>query len=131
MYRQWPFFTTVIDNCEMALFKVDLNIFEHYSTLVEKEELRSRFCGIIRDEYERTRKSLLALTGKEEILGGNQNLLRTLSGRTPYLDPLSLIQVELLRRLRKKGLSENESNALRQAVLLSINGVAAGMQNTG
>jgi len=131
MYRQWPFFTTVIDNCEMAFFKVDLNIFEHYSTLVEKEELRSRFCGIIRDEYERTRKSLLALTGKEEILGGNQNLLRTLSGRTPYLDPLSLIQVELLRRLRKKGLSENESNALRQAVLLSINGVAAGMQNTG
>ena len=86
---------------------------------------------MIREEYDRTLESLLEVTGQKEILGGNANLLRTLSGRTPYLDPLSLIQVELLRRLRQSPADSPDANALRQAVLLSINGVAAGMQNTG
>ena len=131
MYSQWPFFATVVDNCEMAFFKADIHIFSHYCTLVDDTSIRERFLNLIRAEYELTQQMILSVTGEKEILGHSLNLRNTLQGRTPYLDPLSLIQVELFRRLRQTGVSAEESESLRHAVLLSINGVAAGMQNTG
>ena len=115
----------------MAFFKVDLHIFEQYAKLANPKSPGSMFFQIIREEYERTRAALLLITGQEEILERNEALRSTLQGRNPYLDPLSLVQVELLRRLRAKSTTESEHQSLRQAILLSINGIAAGMQNTG
>ncbi|MFN8390024.1 MAG: phosphoenolpyruvate carboxylase [Bdellovibrionota bacterium] len=131
MYRDWPFFQTVIDNCEMAFFKADIHIFEHYCGLVRDPSIREELRGIIVGEFDKTQNVLLRITGQQSLLDHNPNLRNTLQGRTPYLDPLSLIQVDLLRRLRATQDGTEEADELRAAILLSINGVAAGMQNTG
>jgi phosphoenolpyruvate carboxylase len=74
---------------------------------------------------------ILLITGQKEILENNEMLLRSIQLRNPYIDPLSYIQIELLRRLHAKGLSESDQNDLEQAIFLSINGIAAGLRNTG
>lgn len=131
MYRDWPFFRVIIDNCEMAIFKADLTIFRQYCSLVSDSSIRQSFGGTIEEEYHRTLAMLLAVTGQQEPLEHHAALRSTLNGRTPYLDPLSMIQVELLRRLRGGSTGEDERTLLERGTLLSINGVAAGMQNTG
>ncbi len=146
MYQQWPFFKVIIENCEMAYFKSDLHIFKLYGSLVTDSSLRERLIGIIESEYLRTKQMLLAVTSQQELLQNNPSLRSTLNGRTPYLDPLSAIQVELLRRLRSAkssslkntslknadgDSSSREEELLERSILLSINGIAAGMQNTG
>jgi phosphoenolpyruvate carboxylase len=131
MYQRWPFFQTIIENCEMAFFKADFHIFEHYAGLLTDTGVRDFFLAQIRNEYEKTREVLLLLTAQTELLERHRNLRHTLQGRTPYLDPLNLIQVDLLRRLRKLAAGDGRENELRQAILLSINGISAGMQNTG
>jgi phosphoenolpyruvate carboxylase len=127
MDRDWPFFAALVSNAEMALAKADLTIGERYAELVEDETLRKAIWAPIRSEYERTRELVLAVTGQARLLDRTPVLQRSIERRNPYVDPLSLIQVELLRRLRRDGPSE----ALVRAMLLTINGIAGGLRNTG
>jgi phosphoenolpyruvate carboxylase len=127
MDRDWPFFAAMLSNAEMALAKADLTIGERYAALVEDEGLREAVWAPIRAEYERTRELVLAVTGQARLLDRTPVLQRSIERRNPYVDPLSFIQVELLRRLR----GGNASEQLTRAMLLTINGIAGGLRNTG
>ena len=127
MDRDWPFFAALLSNAEMALAKADMTIGERYAELVEDATLRDAIWSRIRSEYERTREQLLAVTGQTRLLDRTPVLQRSIERRNPYVDPLSFIQVELLRRLRHGNASED----LVRAMLLTINGIAGGLRNTG
>ena len=127
MDRDWPFFTALLSNAEMALAKADMTIGERYAELVEDATLRDAIWSRIRSEYEQAREQLLAVTGQTRLLDRTPVLQRSIERRNPYVDPLSFIQVELLRRLRHGNASED----LVRAMLLTINGIAGGLRNTG
>jgi phosphoenolpyruvate carboxylase len=127
MERDWPFFAALLSNAEMGLAKADLTIGERYADLVEDETLRQPIWARIRTEYERTRELVLAITGQARLLDRSPVLQRSIERRNPYVDPLSFIQVTLLRRLRTDGASEE----LVRPMLLTINGIAGGLRNTG
>jgi phosphoenolpyruvate carboxylase len=133
MYQSWPFFRTVLDNVQMGLCKGDMPIASLYAELTDAETRRQVFDDIL-DEYERTKRLVLAVTGFGELLENESWLQRSIKLRNPYVDPLNYIQVALLERLRAQpDPKERPANtrAMRDAVLLSVNGVAAGLQNTG
>jgi phosphoenolpyruvate carboxylase len=127
MDREWPFFAALLSNAEMALAKADLAIGERYADLVEDVSLRDAIWEPIRAEYARTCELVLAITGQERLLDRAPVLQRSIERRNPYVDPLSFIQVELLRRLR----AGDPSEQLTRAMLLTINGIAGGLRNTG
>jgi phosphoenolpyruvate carboxylase len=127
MDREWPFFAALLSNAEMALAKADLAIGERYAELVEDVSLRAAIWEPIRAEYARTYELVLAITGQERLLDRAPVLQRSIERRNPYVDPLSFIQVELLRRLR----AGDPSEQLTRAMLLTINGIAGGLRNTG
>ncbi len=129
MYREWPFFRTLVDNCQVSLRKGDLRIAEVYATLAE-EPLRTRVFSLIQAEYQRTAAALCRLTGQRDLLDLFPWLQRSIRVRNPYIDPMNYVQVALLRRLRAKP-DAADAEALRDAVLLSVNGIAAGLRNTG
>ncbi len=145
MYRTWPFLRALLDNLQMTLSKADMHIAQHYATLVDDEELRQRLSDEIQREYERTRRMLLQIVGGKALLDNAPVLQRSIRLRNPYVDPLSHFQVVLLRRLRALGGplvldettqqtatgQERERARLTYAVLLTINGIAAGLRNTG
>ena len=145
MYREWPFLSAFLDNMQMTLSKADMHIARHYALLVEDEQLRQRLSTTILEEYERTKRMLLQIVGGTALLDTSPVLQRSIRLRNPYVDPLSYFQVTLLRRLRALGgplvLDESaqedvgEQERLRAqltyAVLLTINGIAAGLRNTG
>jgi len=137
MYRQWPFFTTTIDNAQMSLAKADMEIAARYATLVTDDTVRQRIYGAICREYEKSVAIIGRITGLDALLDNQPVLQKSIRLRNPYVDPLSYLQVELLKRLRAlpSGDASEEMKIarrdLRAAVLLSINGVAAGMKNTG
>ena len=127
MDRDWPFFAAVLSNAEMALAKADLTIGKRYADLVEDDTLREAIWPRICAEYERTRELVLAVTGQARLLDRTPVLQRSIERRNPYVDLLSFIQVELLRRLR----SDDASEELVRPILLTINGIAGGLRNTG
>ncbi|MCC9076885.1 phosphoenolpyruvate carboxylase [Litorilinea aerophila] len=129
MYQNWPFFRTVIDNVQMGLCIGDMAIASLYASLTD-EEIRQEIFSQILDEYERTRKMVLAITGYQQLLDNESWLQRSITLRNPYVDPLNYMQVALMRKLRQEPDAPN-ANRLRDAVVLSVNGVAAGLQNTG
>jgi phosphoenolpyruvate carboxylase len=129
MYRDWPFFRTLVDNCQVSLRKGDLRIAEVYSSLAD-EPGRSQVFGSIRAEYERTTAALCRLTGQQDLLDLSPWLQRSIRVRNPYIDPMNYVQVALLRRLRARP-DAPDAEALRDVVLLSVNGIAAGLRNTG
>jgi phosphoenolpyruvate carboxylase len=145
MYRSWPFMRAFLDNLQMTLSKADMHIARHYASLVGDEEMRRSISEEIEQEYERTRRMLLLIAGGTALLDNTPVLQRSIRLRNPYVDPLSYFQVALLRRLRSLGgpmaLDEAEQQAasdqererarLTYAVLLTINGIAAGLRNTG
>jgi phosphoenolpyruvate carboxylase len=130
MYRNWPFFQTVIANCEMTLAKTDLTITMQYGTLVKDQNLRHELTTMLRTEFERTVSTILQITEQECLLAQNENLREILFIRNHYLDPLSYIQIDLLRRYRQSNNEELRSKLLK-GIQLSINGIASGMKNTG
>jgi phosphoenolpyruvate carboxylase len=126
MYREWPFFRNLVDNCQVSLRKGDLRIARVYSTLAE-EPVRTRVFSLIQAEHARTSAAICRLTGQRDLLDLAPWLQRSIRVRNPYIDPMNYIQVALLRRLR----ADPGAEGLRDAVLLSVNGIAAGLRNTG
>jgi phosphoenolpyruvate carboxylase len=127
MTRQFAFFSDLIGNVEIGMAKADLTIARRYAALVADEGIRERVFGMIEEEFERTRRMILKVTGQPELLSGNPVLARSIRLRNPYVDPLSLIQFALLRR-KQQG---EESEDLNYALAATINGIAAGLRNTG
>jgi phosphoenolpyruvate carboxylase len=127
MMRRFPFFYDLIRNVEMALAKVDLPLARIYAGLVPDEALRERVFAIFAAEYRQTRQLLLEVTGQQTLLENNPDLAHSLRLRAPYVDPMSLIQIELLRRKR----AGEESEELDYVLAATINGIAAGLRNTG
>jgi phosphoenolpyruvate carboxylase len=130
MYRRWPFFRTMIDNAQMILAKADLGIARRYAELVPDKELAERVFALIVAEYDRSVQLICQVAEISEILDSQPVLQRSYRQRNPYVDPLSYIQIELLRRLRD-GPPAEQQEAIETAVLMSINGIAAGLKNTG
>jgi phosphoenolpyruvate carboxylase len=132
MYAGWPFFRAVLDNAEMSLLKADMDIATLYTNLVPDRGLARRIMGTIRAEYERTRAAVLSITGHHELLDCDPTLQRSIFLRNPYVDPLNYIQVEVLHRLRALPEPESaEAKSLREVIVVTINGIAAGLRNTG
>jgi phosphoenolpyruvate carboxylase len=127
MYRQWPFFRTLLSNMDMVLAKSDLALASRYAELVTDARLRKRVFTSIEAEWQRTVEALTQITGDKQRLAGNQALQRSIRHRFPYIDPLHHLQVELVRRYR-----EGKSDArVQRGIHMSINGIAAGLRNTG
>ena len=128
MYARWPFFRTVVDKLDMVLAKTDMGIAARYAGLVGDKKLRAAIFGRIEGEHEDTLKAFFAITRTKALLQNNPTLAHGLRNRIPYIDPLNHLQVELLRRLRA---GRGDSDELRRAIHLTINGVAAGLRNSG
>jgi phosphoenolpyruvate carboxylase len=127
MCREWPFFATTISNAEMALSKADMPIAERYVAMVEPGELRDRIWSMIRSEFDRTEAMILDITGEAHLLEHDPVLRRSIERRNPYVDPLSFLQLELIQRLR----TTHRHDELIRPVLLTINGIAGALKNTG
>jgi phosphoenolpyruvate carboxylase len=126
MAKDWPFFATVLSNLGMVLAKTDMQIAAAYGALVQDKVIRDRIWGKIHVEWERTRAAYESIVGAEP-LADNPTLARSIRNRFPYLDPLNHLQIELIRRVRSGDLEERTQRALH----LTINGLAAGLRNTG
>ncbi len=127
MHKDWSFFASLLSNMDMVLAKSDLAIASRYAKLVKDEQLRNTIFGRIRTEWHDTVEALLAITGQRELLDGNPLLKRSIRNRFPYLDPLNHVQVELLRRHRET----HDDERIRLGIHISINGIAAGLRNSG
>ncbi len=127
MHRDWPFFATLLSNMDMVLAKTDLAIASRYAALVGDAALRERIFPRLRAEHRATVQNLLSITGSEHLLQSNPLLARSIRNRFPYLDPLNHLQVELLRRYR----AGDRDDRTKRGIHLTINGIAAGLRNSG
>jgi phosphoenolpyruvate carboxylase len=127
MSRTWPFFANLLSNMDMVLAKTDLAVASRYTQLVADKKLRKRVFDRIVAEWERTSRVLSEITGHGERLADNPLLARSIKNRFPYLDPLNHLQVELIKRHRAGDTNER----VRRGIHLTINGIAAGLRNTG
>ncbi|MEF3304722.1 phosphoenolpyruvate carboxylase [Paenibacillus sp. GYB003] len=131
MYANWSFFSSTIDNLQMALGKADMLIAQEYSQMAKNSEAGKRIFEQIRSEYELTSQLILQITGQKEILDNQSVIQESIKLRNPYVDPLSFLQVQLLSELRAIDKDSEEGAKLLREVLLTINGIAAGLRNTG
>jgi phosphoenolpyruvate carboxylase len=138
LFRDFPLFIDIVRNVEMALAKADFGIARLYASLVEDEALRDRVFTTLEDEFLLTTRTILAITGQSALLEKNPVLEHSIRLRNPYVDPLSLIQIELIRHKRAllrsadPGTSEiADSDVLNRAITATINGISAGLRNTG
>ena len=136
MYRDWPFFRTTLDNAQMSMSKADMHIARLYASLVEDSALRARMLADLEDEFQRAEQAVLTICGASEMMSNDPVLRRSIRLRNPYVDPLNYLQVEMIRRLRgllRAGAPPDDPRIieLRQVIELTINGVSAGLRNTG
>lgn len=131
MHKQWPFFQTLLSNLDMVIAKSDLAIAARYVELVEDKKLGKRIFALIQAEWKRTNEALSLITGDQERLASNPSLARSIQHRFPYLDPLNHLQVELMRRYRHRREGDPTNERMQRGIHISINGVAAGLRNTG
>jgi phosphoenolpyruvate carboxylase len=132
IFRSFPLFIDIVRNVEMALAKADFGIARLYAQLVEDEALRTRVYDMLEAEFALTREMVLKVTGQTTLLERNPVLEHSIRLRNPYVDPMSLLQVELIRKKRagqRRG--EDASAELDRAITATINGIAAGLRNTG
>lgn len=131
MYREYPFFRSLVDNLQMALAKADLTIARQYASMIQDDTIRTRIFTQIEEEYVNTKDMILKITGQEDILDNTPVIQESIRLRNPYVDPLSYLQVQLLAELRSKRAENGDDAELLREVLLTINGIAAGLRNTG
>ncbi|WP_225729552.1 MULTISPECIES: phosphoenolpyruvate carboxylase [unclassified Nocardia] len=127
LYRRWPFFRTVLSNLAQVMAKSDLDIAARYAELVDDIALREHIFGMIRDEHARTVRMHAAITGNDHLLADNPSLAESIHNRFPYLEPLNQMQVELLKRLR----AGDDSELVKRGILLTMNGLATALRNSG
>jgi phosphoenolpyruvate carboxylase len=127
MVKEWPFFRTLLSNMDMVLAKSDLALASRYSELVKDAKLRKKIFTAIEAEWQRTVGALALITGEKHLLADNASLQRSIRHRFPYIDPLHHLQVELVRRYRAGQADER----VQRGIHISINGIAAGLRNTG
>jgi len=132
MYNGWPFFTALLDNAASSLLKADLSIARLYAQLAPDNETNRQIFSEISTEYELTHLILLEVTGHQELVDSDPLIQRSINLRNPYVDPLNFIQIEILRRLRQlNDPTSSEAQELRESMVITINGIAAGLRNTG
>ena len=132
MYKEWPFFAALLSNMDMVLSKTDLAVASRYAGLVADRKLRNAIFGRIVGEHERTSQLLGSITGNKDRLAGNPLLARSIKNRFAYLDPLNHLQVELIKRHRSTAASGKKvEERVQRGIHLTINGIAAGLRNTG
>ncbi|MCH8857024.1 MAG: phosphoenolpyruvate carboxylase, partial [Proteobacteria bacterium] len=131
MFKGWPFFRALLSNLDMVLAKADLALAERYVELVEDKKLGKRIFAAIKAEFERTEQALNLITGDDKRLAANPSLARSIEHRFPYIDPLNHLQVELMRRYRRTLADDPAMERVQRGIHLSINGIAAGLRNTG
>ena len=131
MCKRWPFFRALLSNLDMVLAKTDLAIAARYVELVEDKRVGKRIFAQIEAEWQRTSKALSLITGEAQRLQSNPSLARSIEHRFPYLDPLNHLQVELMRRYRQRRDDDPDLERVQRGIHISINGVAAGLRNTG
>jgi phosphoenolpyruvate carboxylase len=132
MYEVWPFFRALLDNAEMSLLKADMGIAALYSSLVPDRALADAVFARISAEHARARDALLGATGRRALMEDDPVIQRSVQLRNPYVDPLNYLQVEMLRRLRAlPDRDAPEAERLREIIVLTINGISAGLRNTG
>ena len=127
MHAQWPFFRTLLSNIDMVLAKSDLALAVRYADLVSDEALRRTVLEKIDTEWQRTQEAMQLITGVDHRLAGNPSLARSIAHRFPYIDPLHHLQVELISRYR----AGNQAQEVKGGIHITINGIAAGLRNTG
>ena len=127
MARDWPFFRTLVQNMEMVMAKADMTIARRYADLVPDTALADRIHGAILEEWKRTEAAVLAITEQDALLAGQPELDRLIRLRMPYVEPLNHVQIELIRRRR----AGDDDPRVREGILLALNGVAAGLRNSG
>ncbi|HWH83137.1 MAG TPA: phosphoenolpyruvate carboxylase [Burkholderiaceae bacterium] len=131
MHKQWPFFRTLLSNLDMVIAKSDLAIAARYVELVEDKALGKRIFALVKAEWRATADALSLITGDAHRLASNPTLARSIEHRFPYLDPLNHLQVELMRRYRQRTEGDPENARVQTGIHISINGIAAGLRNTG
>jgi len=132
MYRGWSFFKSMLDNTEMSLIKADMEIASLYVDLVPDKKLAQGIFDIVLAEYERTRDAVLSISGHANLLDAEPVTQNSVYLRNPYVDPLNYIQVEMLHRIRKMDdIESDEAQSIRDVIGVTINGIAAGLRNTG
>ena len=132
MYAGWPFVRALVDNAEMSLLKADMGIAALYAGLVPDRSLAERILERIVEEHERARSAILGITGHGALMDADPVIQRSVHLRNPYVDPLNYLQVDMLRRLRALPEADgSEAEPLREVIALTINGIAAGLRNTG
>jgi phosphoenolpyruvate carboxylase len=132
MHTSWSFFHMLLETAELSLMKADMEIAAMYARLVPDEALSQRIFGDILAEYERTVRAVLAVKEQSELLEGEPVIQRSIKLRNPYVDPLNTLQIEMLQRLRAlPDRQSEEAQAIRDVIVLTINGIAAGLRNTG
>jgi phosphoenolpyruvate carboxylase len=127
MAREWPFFRTLLSNMDMVLAKSDIGIASRYKDLVADAQLREEIFARLCAEWESSKQALLSILDQRALLERNPALARTIRDRFPYIDPLNHVQLELLKRYRAGDTDER----VVQAIHLTINGIAAGLRNSG
>ena len=127
MYRDWPFFRTLLSNMDMVLAKSDIAIASRYAELATDEKLRDRIFRRLKAEWQSSIDALHAIMDQKSLLESNPALARSIRYRFPYMDPLNHLQIELMKRYR----GGNRNERLKTAIHLSINGIAAGLRNSG
>lgn len=132
MYADWTFFRTLLDNAELSLGKADMGVAAIYTELVPDRVLAEQIFGTIEAEFRRTAQTVQAVKGENELMQAEPVIQRSIRLRNPYVDPLNYLQVEMLRRIRAHpDQNGEEARALREVIMLTINGIAAGLRNTG
>jgi phosphoenolpyruvate carboxylase len=131
MYSDWSFFRAVVDNAQLDVVKADMGIAEIYASLVDDAAVRNEMFGRIRDEHSLTYRMICEVTQQPQLLEDMSAIRTSIERRNPYVDPLNFIQVDLLRQLRKLDPDAPEYQPILEAVLATINGIAAGMKTTG
>jgi phosphoenolpyruvate carboxylase len=127
MTREWPFFRAMLSNLEMLMAKVDLSVAARYKELFAQPAIADAIFGRIRAEFDASMAALAETTGSQALLESNPSLARSIRNRFPYMDPLNHLQIELLKRHR----AGDSEDRVRRGIHLSINGLAAGLRNSG